>query len=137
MTAILTFVTLIVFITTMTTVATCSAGQLSLDDQHVCDTGRNLDDWQTGRSVVGNGEWWSVKEVITHLKTAGRPVSDTTVRSMLAKDYLRGWYTEPGHHARIEPASVDDLIPILRMRLGAERDAALDALARRNRSEAE
>lgn len=86
-----------------------------------------------GSSVVGDGRWWSIKEVMAHLADAGRPVSDTTVRSMLAKDYLRGWYTEPGRHARIEPASVDELIPLLHLRLGPERVAALEALAERNR----
>lgn len=90
-----------------------------------------------GSDVVGDGRWWSVKEVMAHLADAGTPVSDTTVRSMLAKDYLRGWYTEPGRHARIEPESVNDLIPILKLRLGAARDVALNALAERNRSERE
>lgn len=85
--------------------------------------------------MVGDGRWWSVKEVQARLAEAGRPVSDTTVRSMLARYHLRGWYTEPGHHARIEPASVDALIPILRMRLGAEREAALADLAERNSAE--
>lgn len=83
--------------------------------------------------MVGGGRWLSVKEAMARFADAGRPVSDTTVRSMLAKDLLRGWYTEPGRHARIEPASVDDLIPILRMRLGPDRELALDALADRNR----
>jgi hypothetical protein len=87
-----------------------------------------------GSGVVGDGRWWSVKEVMAHLAEAGHPVSDTTVRSMLAKDYLRGWYTEPGRHARIEPSSVDQLIPILKLRLGAEREAALSDLAQGNRA---
>jgi hypothetical protein len=85
-------------------------------------------------SVVGDGRWWSVKEVMTYLRDAGHPVSDTTVRSMLAKDYFRGWYTEPGRHARVEPASVDELIPILKLRLGPEREAALADLAQQNRA---
>ena len=70
-------------------------------------------------------------------REAGRPVSDTTVRSMLAQDLLRGWYTEPGRHARIEPASVDDLIPLLLMKLVPKRDAALEGLRRRNVGEEE
>jgi len=86
-------------------------------------------------AVVGKSGWWSIKEVIDHLEQAGCPVSDTTVRSMLAHDRLRGWYTEPGRHARIEPASVTELIPLLRMKPGAERNAAMKTLSRRNRGE--
>jgi hypothetical protein len=87
--------------------------------------------------LVGDGRWWTVKEAMTRFREAGRSVSDTTVRSMLAQDLLRGWYTEPGRHARIEPASVDQLIPLLLMKLGPARDDALEGLKRKNRGEPE
>jgi hypothetical protein len=84
--------------------------------------------------VVGDGRWWSVKEVMDHMAAAGCPVSDTTVRSMLAKHLLRGWYTA-GKHARIEPDSVDELIPWLKRPLGDEREAGLSGLAERNKAD--
>ena len=84
------------------------------------------------QTLVGDGTWLTVKEVMARLAAAGRPVSDTTVRTMMSRDLLRGWYTEPGRHARIEPASVDELIPLLLMKPGEKRDSAMDALRERN-----
>lgn len=83
--------------------------------------------------MVADGDELTVKGAQERFLAAGLRMSDTTVRSYLAKDWLRGWYTG-GNHARIEPESVDELVPLLRLRLGEERTKALDALAEANRA---
>lgn len=81
-------------------------------------------------TLVGDGKFWTVKETQERLAAAGLPASDTTVRSMVEKRYLRAWWTIGGH-TRIEPASVEELIPFLELP-PAERRAQLEGLARHN-----
>lgn len=81
--------------------------------------------------MVGDGTWLSVGEAMERFAAAGTPVSDTTVRSYLERGWLVAWYTG-GNHARIAPASVDELVPLLKLRPGEERTRKLAELAERN-----
>lgn len=58
--------------------------------------------------------------------------SDTSVRAWLTDNLLRARWT-PGGHARIEPTSVDELLPLLRIPPGLEREKAFEDLRERNR----
>lgn len=76
--------------------------------------------------MVGDGTELTVGEAQTRLN-----VSDTTVRSYVAGNLLRARWTGGGH-TRIEAASVTELLPLLRIPPGAERDAAFAALRAKN-----
>lgn len=86
------------------------------------------------RTLVGDGTYLTVGEAMDRLKAAGCPASDSTVRAYIERDQLRAWYTGGGH-ARIEPDSVDELVPVLKMKKGAAKDAAMEELRRKNRGE--
>jgi excisionase family DNA binding protein len=60
-------------------------------------------------------------------------VSDTSVRAWLADHLLRAARWTPGGHARIESTSVEELVPLLRIPPGPERETAFDELRQRNR----
>lgn len=56
------------------------------------------------------------------------------VRDYAATNLIRAWWTGGGH-ARIEAASVNELLPLLKIPPGADRDQAFAALRARNRGE--
>lgn len=79
--------------------------------------------------MVGDGTELTVGEALVRLN-----VSDTTVRSYVTTGLLRARWTGGGH-ARIEAASVNELLPLLKIPPGADRDQAFAALRARNRGE--
>lgn len=80
--------------------------------------------------MVGDGTWLTVREASSRLG-----VSPQTARNYAADDLLYV-YRLAGRHRRFEAASVDALMPLLRMPLGPERDEALEKLRRANRARA-
>jgi excisionase family DNA binding protein len=76
--------------------------------------------------MVGDGTELTVGEAQARLN-----VSDTTVRSYVAANLLRARWTGGGH-TRVEAASVTELLPLLRIPPGAERDKALAEQKARN-----
>lgn len=58
----------------------------------------------------------------------------TAIRDFADRGLLRVTYTAGGHR-RIERASIEDLNKVLSMRRGPDREAALEALRRRNLGE--
>lgn len=58
----------------------------------------------------------------------------TAIRDFADRGLLRVTYTAGGHR-RIERASIEDLNKVLAMRRGTEREAAMEALRRRNLGE--
>lgn len=75
---------------------------------------------------MGDGTELTVGETVARLN-----VSDTTVRSYVTGNLLRARWTGGGH-ARIDPASVDELEPLLLIPPGDARAKALDELRARN-----
>ncbi len=54
--------------------------------------------------------WLTIGEVLTRLRAAGFPESESTVRRMIDDGEVKSYRTERGGHRRVDPASLDALI---------------------------
>lgn len=81
-------------------------------------------------TMVGDGSQLRTGEAAARLN-----VGDSTVRDYLAANLLRAVRTAGGHR-RIDAASVDELVEVLRIQDDAQREAAKASLQERNRSKA-
>ncbi|WP_346536924.1 helix-turn-helix domain-containing protein [Micromonospora sp. DPT] len=63
-----------------------------------------------GGTVVGDGTWLTIGEVLAKLREAGFTDSESTVRRMIDDGQLKSHRTERGGHRRVRATSVEDLI---------------------------
>lgn len=73
----------------------------------ICQDGLTL---RRDGTVVGDGTWLRMAEVVARLRAAGYQDSESTVRRMIDAGELRVYRSRLGGHRRILAASVDALI---------------------------